>query len=338
MSGASPDRAAVLAIMEPVRSADTLPSVDLPLEGRVSGKVREAWPLPDGRRLLVTTDRLSAFDRIIGAVPHKGQVLNQLSAWWFDRTADIVANHVVEVPDPNALIAVDASPLPVEVVVRGRLTGSTSTSLLPRYEAGERVLYGHRLPDGLTPHGPLGEPLITPTTKADKGDHDQPVTCDEVVSLGLVDEGLWNQVQKVAVELFRRGEQIAADAGFVLADTKYEFGLGPDGELLLIDEVHTPDSSRFWSIESLEERLAAGRSPESYDKEPVRLALKDLGYTGDGPPPELPDHVWAETSARYVTLYQALTSSAFEPGTEPASDRLARNLIAHLPGRPGGDA
>jgi phosphoribosylaminoimidazole-succinocarboxamide synthase len=319
-----------------VGAAPTLSSVDLPLDGRTSGKVRETWPLAGGRRLLVTTDRLSAFDRIIGVVPHKGQVLNQLSAWWFARTADIVANHMIEAPDPNALIAIDADPLPVEVVVRGRLTGSTSTSLLPRYQAGERVLYGHRLPDGLTPHGPLGRPLITPTTKAEGGQHDRPVTCDEVVTLGLVDEGLWHRIERVALELFRRGERLAAEAGFVLADTKYEFGLGPDGDLLLIDEVHTPDSSRFWSVGSLEQRLAAGRAPESFDKEPVRLALRELGYRGDGPPPELPEEVWAETSARYVALYEAVTSSTFEPGAQPAAQRLATNLAPHLPVGAGG--
>ncbi len=304
--------------------------VDLPLDGQTSGKVRETWPLPDRRRLLVTTDRLSAFDRVIGAVPHKGQVLNELAAWWFAKTRDIVANHVIEVPDPNALIAVDADPLPIEVVVRGRLTGSTSTSLLPRYQAGERVLYGHRLPDGLEPHGSLGEPLITPTTKAEQGEHDQPITCDEVTELGLVEPGLWAQVQKVAIELFTRGEQMAADAGFILADTKYEFGLAPDGELLLIDEVHTPDSSRFWAIDSLEERLADGRSPESFDKEPVRLALKEIGYSGDGEPPSLPDQVWAETSDRYVHLYQSLTGLRFEPGRQPANDRLEANLASVL--------
>ncbi len=317
-------------MMEPVLSDQTLSTVDLELEGRTSGKVREAWPLPSGKRLLVTTDRLSAFDRIIGAVPHKGQVLNQLSAWWFAKTSDIVANHVVSVPDPNALVAVDAAPLPVEVVVRGRLTGSTSTSLLPRYQAGERVLYGHTLPEGLEPHGSLGQPLITPTTKAEQGEHDQPVTCDEVVELGLVEPGLWAEVQKVAIELFTRGEQLAGDAGFILADTKYEFGMSPDGELLLIDEVHTPDSSRFWAIDSLEERLAAGKSPESFDKEPVRLALKDIGYNGDGEPPTLPDEVWAETSARYVHIYESLTGSAFEPGAQPAADRLRDNLAPVL--------
>lgn len=292
--------------------------------------MRDAWPLPDRRRLLVTTDRLSAFDRVIASVPHKGQVLNQLAAWWFAKTADIVANHVIDLPDPNALLAVDADPLPVEVVVRGRLTGSTSTSLLPRYEAGERVLYGHRLPDGLTAHGALHEPLITPTTKAEQGEHDQPVTCDEVTELGLVEPGLWAEVQKVAVELFTRGTRIAEDAGFVLADTKYEFGMSPDGELLLIDEVHTPDSSRFWAIESLEQRLADGRSPESFDKEPVRLALKAIGYTGDGEPPELPEDVIEATSARYVELYESLTGLAFEPGDQPADERLQANLAPLL--------
>ncbi|MCP3992345.1 MAG: phosphoribosylaminoimidazolesuccinocarboxamide synthase [Actinomycetia bacterium] len=306
----------------------TLETIHLDLPDHRSGKVRESWCLPAGRRLLITTDRISAFDRVLGTVQHKGQVLNQLAAWWFARTSDIVANHVIEVPDPNALVAIDAEPLPVEVVVRGRLTGSTSTSLLPRYEAGDRLLYGYRLPDGLSPHGPLSEPLITPTTKAEDGDHDQPVTCDEVVELGLVEEGLWSQIQKAALELFERGTSIAADAGFILADTKYEFGIAPNGELLLIDEVHTPDSSRYWAAESLDERLAAGRSPESFDKEPVRLALAAAGYRGDGPPPDLDDRVRADTTSRYVELYERLTGLAFEPGREPIESRLVANLSA----------
>ncbi|MGF1595849.1 MAG: phosphoribosylaminoimidazolesuccinocarboxamide synthase [Acidimicrobiales bacterium] len=311
-------------------SGATLSTLELDLPGHTSGKVREAWRLPDGRRLLITTDRISAFDRVVGTVPHKGQVLNQLSAWWFARTADIVANHVLEVPDPNALVAVDAEPLPVEVVVRGRLTGSTSTSLLPRYERGERLMYGYELPEGLAAHGPLPEPLITPTTKATDGDHDQPVTCDEVVELGLVGEGLWAQIQKAALELFERGERLAADAGFVLADTKYEFGLGPGGDLLLIDEVHTPDSSRFWAIDTIEDRLRAGLAPESFDKEPVRLAMKAAGYAGDGPPPTLAPNVVADTTRRYVELYERLTGLTFEPGDEPIEGRLVANLDAVL--------
>ncbi len=347
-------------MMEDVGVPDTLASFDLPLalhaapeavepsgprSGRRSGKVRESWPLTGGRRLLVTTDRLSAFDRIIGTVANKGQVLNQLSGWWFARTADIVANHLLEIPDPNAAIVIDAEPLPIEVVVRARLTGSTSTSLLPRYEAGERDLYGHRLPDGLAAHGPLDHPIITPTTKAggeaghansghansghSEAGHDEPVGVDEVVDRGLLDRDQWDHVKAVALELFDRGQRMAADAGFVLADTKYEFGL-VDGQLLLIDEVHTPDSSRYWSIDSLQSRLDAGLGPESFDKEPVRLALRQLGYSGDGPPPELPESVLAETSARYVTLYESLTGQRFEPGERPIEPRLTRNLHRHV--------
>ena len=307
----------------------SLKSLRIDLPGHTSGKVRESWQLPAGRRLLVTSDRLSAFDRVIGLVPHKGQVLNQLAAWWFDRTSGIVANHVVSVPDPNALVAIDAAPLPVEVVVRGRLTGSTSTSILPRYLAGERTLYGHILPDDLTPHGPLPEPIITPTTKAAAGRHDTPISVDEVVTSGLLDADLWHRIQRIALELFAHGAKTAADAGFVLADTKYEFGLDPDGELLLIDEVHTPDSSRFWAIDGLAERLAEGSGPEGFDKEPVRLALLAAGYTGDGPPPALDPSVWSQTSDRYIDLYQRLTGHTFEPGDHPIEDRLHRNL-AHL--------
>jgi phosphoribosylaminoimidazole-succinocarboxamide synthase len=309
-----------------VGAAKTLDRISFGLPEHTSGKVREAWKLPDERRLLVTTDRLSALDRVIGLVPHKGQVLNELAAWWFNLTSDIVANHVISVPDPNVLIAVDATPLPVEVVVRGRLTGSTSTSVLPRYRAGERNLYGYQLPDGIPDHGPLPEPLITPTTKASDGGHDQPTTVHEVASSGLVDPGLWSEIQKVALELFRRGVEVAAGAGFVLADTKYEFGLAPDGELLIIDEMHTPDSSRFWAAESLEDRLARGLGPESFDKEPVRLALAATGFTGDGPIPELPADVWEAASARYVELYERLTGQGFVPGQQPAENRIFTNL------------
>lgn len=303
-----------------------LSDLTLDLPGHRAGKVRETWQLPDGKRLLVTTDRLSAFDRIIGLVPHKGQVLNQLAAWWFEQTADIVANHVVSMPDPNALIAVDARPLPVEVVVRARLTGSTSTAILPRYLAGERLLYGHTLPDGLVAHGPLPEPIVTPTTKAADGDHDEPITVAEVAEQGLVEPELWERIQRIALELFARGADIADRAGFVLADTKYEFGLGPDDELLLIDEMHTPDSSRYWSKATLEERLAAGQAPDGYDKEPVRLALKAAGYGGEGSPPELPPEVWQQTSDRYVELYERLTDRTFVPGQQPANERILANL------------
>lgn len=311
-------------------STNTLSTVTLDLPGRVSGKVREIWPLADQRRLLITTDRLSAFDRIIGLVPHKGQVLNQLAAWWFDQVADLVPSHVVAVPDPNALIAVDARPLPVEVVVRARLTGSTSTAVLPRYLAGERSMYGHEFPDGLEPHGALPQPIITPTTKALAGQHDEPTTSEAIVAEGLVDAALWDEVQQIALAIFERGQAVAADAGFVLADTKYEFGLDPDGQLIIIDEMHTPDSSRYWDASTLEARLAEGKAPDGYDKEPVRLALKAVGYTGEGEPPVLPEQVWLETSARYVELYERLTGVSFQPAEQPAQQRIEANVADHL--------
>jgi phosphoribosylaminoimidazole-succinocarboxamide synthase len=302
---------------------DTLDLGDLPgLTDHRSGKVRESWSMPGGRRLLVTTDRLSAFDRVIGTVAHKGQVLNELSAWWFGRTADLVDNHLLAVPDPNVSVVVDARPLPVEVVVRARLTGSTSTSLLPRYEAGARRLYGHELPDGLERHGPLPEPLVTPTTKARTGGHDEPIEPDEVVTRGLVGAELWDRIQTTALALFARGAAVAAAAGFVLADTKYEFGTASDGRLLLIDEVHTPDSSRYWASASLDERLAQGLEPESFDKEPIRLALRAAGYRGDGPPPLLDAGVWEQTSARYVALFEGLTGQEFRPAPGPARLRI----------------
>ena len=299
---------------------------DLSLPDSRDGKVRTSYRLSEGRRLFVTTDRLSAFDRIIAGVPYKGQVLNQLAAWWFETTRDIVANHALSMPDENALIGIEANPLPVEVIVRGRITGVTSTSLWRRYHEGARVIYGHTLPDGLVKNQALPAPLVTPTTKAEQGAHDEALTCDEVVTRGLVVKPLWDHVQHVAVALFNRGVEQAAKAGIVLADTKYEFGLGPDGELLLIDEVHTPDSSRFWVASNLEERLAKGEEPESFDKEVVRRALDAVGFRGDGPVPDMPPEIWAETSARYIDCYERLTGHTFVPGSYPVGPRLAENV------------
>ncbi len=301
-------------------------AVDLPLPGRRDGKVRVSYELPGGRRLFVTTDRLSAFDRVLAAVRYKGQVLNQLAVWWFAQTTHVVANHALSQPDPNALVAIDAQPLPVEVVVRGRLTGSTSTSLLRRYRDGERTMYGCRFADGMTAHQELATAIVTPTTKAHDGGHDEPIAPADVVAKGLVDGAVWDEVMDVAVQLFERGRSVAEAAGLVLADTKYEFGVGPDGDLLLIDEVHTPDSSRFWVAESLDERLARGDEPESLDKEPFRLALGAIGYRGDGPPPALPASVLDETERRYIRAYEQLTGTAFVPGAYPVPTRLRASL------------
>src|SRR6056297_2894772 len=269
-----------------VPPVEPLDDVHLPLDDRREGKVRISYALPHGRRLFVTTDRLSAFDRIIACVPWKGQVLNQLSMWWFEHTRDVVANHAISTPDPNVLVAHEARPLPVEVVVRGYITGVTDTALWTAYARGERSIYGHDLPDGLSKNDPLPTPIITPTTKGGADGHDVPITCDEVGNGGLVDADLWIRVQQAALAVFARGVERGRDAGLILADTKYEFGLGDDGTLLLIDEVHTPDSSRWWVADSYAERVAAGDEPESLDKEVVRRALAAVGFRGDGPVPD----------------------------------------------------
>ena len=311
--------------------------IDLPLPDRRDGKVRVSYALPDadgeGRRLFVTTDRLSAFDRIIAGVPYKGQVLNQLAAWWFAETADIVPNHVVAVPDPNLLVARAATPLPVEVVVRGYITGVTSTSLWQQYADGAREIYGHRFPDGLRKNTVLPNVLVTPTTKGNDGAHDVPLTVAEVAQRGLVEHRRWGEVVEAAIQLFQRGQQKAAEAGLILADTKYEFGTAADGSLLLIDEMHTPDSSRYWVADSYEDRLAAGEEPESLDKEVVRRALLTAGYRGDGDPPALPAEVWSETTRRYITAFERLTGTSFEPGAYPVPPRIMENL-RHVPESP----
>ena len=267
---------------------NVLTDIHLDLPGRRVGKVRVSYDLPDERRLFVTTDRLSAFDRIVAAVPFKGQVLNQLADWWFGTTRHIVDNHSIAQPDPNVLVAVAATPLPVEVIVRGHITGVTSTSLWRQYAEGGRVLYGHRLPDGLRKNTELPSPLITPTTKADAGLHDEALTCAQVTELGLVGPALWGRVQEAALALFEHGRTVARGAGLILADTKYEFGLAPDGRLLLIDEVHTPDSSRYWEAASYEQRLAAQEEPESLDKELVRRPWPTAASAATVTPPSCP--------------------------------------------------
>lgn len=307
-------------------NTETFTDIDLPLPGRIAGKVRVSYALPDDRRLFITTDRLSAFDRHIADIPGKGQVLNELSAWWFERTRDLVPNHLLSVPDPNTLVARAAQPLPVEVIVRGRITGVTPTSLWMRYAQGERLIDGYRLPDGLRKNDALPAFLITPTTKAGPGGHDEPLSCADVAARGLVAPDLWERIQAIALRLFARGVETAAGTGLILADTKYEFGLDRDGQLLLIDEVHTPDSSRFWIAATAEERLASGAEPESADKEIVRRALAASGWRGEGPVPVLPEAVRTETARCYVRTYEMLTGRRFVPAATPATPRIIANL------------
>lgn len=304
-----------------------LAETELPSLGeRRQGKVRDIYGLGGGRCLLVTTDRLSAFDRVLGLVPYKGQVLNELSGHWFQVTRDIVPNHLLSLPDPNAALVRECQALPVEIVVRGYITGVTTTSLWYHYSRGVRELYGLTLPEGLRKNDRLPQPVITPTTRATgPGGRDERITGAEIVARGLVPADIYRRIEEVALALFARGGQVAARAGLILVDTKYEFGLC-QGELTLIDEVHTPDSSRFWRADTYPERLAAGQEPQSYDKELVRLWYAERGYTGDGEPPAWSSELALQVAERYIDLYERLTGRAFRPGEYPAGPRLERNL------------
>jgi len=295
---------------------------------RSSGKVRDWYPASDGRRILVTTDRLSAFDRVVAAVPWKGQVLNQLSAWWNEKTADIVPNHLLSVPDPNVSVVKELSPLPVEVIVRGYITGVTSTALWRRYEEGDREIYGYSFPEGLKKNQKLPAPIITPTTKAAEGMHDERLTCAEIVEKGIVAPAVWARMEEAALKLFERGSAVARKAGVILVDTKYEFGLDEKGEVTLMDEIHTPDSSRFWRAGSYEDRLSRGEEPELFDKEFVRMRYAELGYRGDGVVPALPADVWIDVGLLYQSVFEILTGNEFIPGKYPAKDRIAGSLAA----------
>ncbi len=303
-----------------------LAETNLPLSNKQSGKVRDWYNLPNGQRLIVTTDRLSAFDIILAKIPFKGQVLNQLSAWWFEQTQDIIPNHIVSLPDPNAAIVRTAEPILVEVIVRGYITGVTSTALWYRYSLGERDIYGYQFPEGLQKNALLPEPIITPTTKGGATGHDERLTCAEVVEKGLLDKKTWDQVQSAALAIFKRGQEVAGKAGLILVDTKYEFGIAADGSVVLIDEVHTPDSSRFWKVDSYQERFSAGEDPENFDKEFVRIAYADKGYRGAGAIPSMPDELWASASERYIQIYEMLTGTTFEAGSYPIEPRLLSNL------------
>ncbi len=303
-----------------------LAKTSLPLPGKQSGKVRDWYDLPKGKRLLVTTDRLSAFDRVLACVPYKGQVLNQLSAWWFKQTEGIIPNHLVSIPDPNAAVVHTLRPMAVEVIVRGYITGVTTTALWYRYSLGERQIYGYTFPEGLRKNERLPEPIITPTTKGGATGHDERLTCAEVVQKGLLDAGTWDRVQAAALAIFKCGQAAAQKAGLILVDTKYEFGLADDGSVMLIDEVHTPDSSRFWQEETYDECFAGGREPENFDKEFVRIAYAEKGYRGDGEIPAMPDDLWAAASTRYITIYEILTGREFEAGSYPIEPRLEQNL------------
>jgi phosphoribosylaminoimidazole-succinocarboxamide synthase len=304
----------------------TLESTDLPgLGRRIEGKVRDNY-VAGGRRTIVVTDRVSCFDVVVGTLPFKGQVLNQVAAFWFERTREIAPNHLLSVPDPCVSVVSECEPLPVEFVWRAHLTGVTSTSIWTAYERGDRVYCGHRLPEGLHKHEALPEPLLTPTTKAEKGAHDEVASRDELVARGAITADRFDEAERMTRALFLAGRRWAESRGLILVDTKYELGLAPDGSLLVIDEIHTPDSSRYWWRESYEQAMRQGRDPEALDKEYVRRWLVSKGYRGEGTPPPLPDEVRCEAARRYVEAYETVTGLAFEPDVQAPLPRIRRNL------------
>ena len=303
-----------------------LETLDLPLGPKARGKVRDLWDVDD-RRIIVTTDRQSAFDRVLGTVPYKGQVLTAMAAWWFGRTTDIVPNHLLGVPDPNVMVVRRARVWPVEMVIRGYITGVTTTSLWYAYSRGEREIYGLPFPDGLRKNQALPEPLITPTTKESDGGHDQKLTRDELLARGIVPRDVYEAMEEATRRLFARGQQLASERGFLLVDTKYEFG-DVDGCLTLVDEIHTVDSSRFWRAGSYEERFAAGREPDTFDKEFLRRWYVDHGYDGIGVPPPMPADLAERMSRLYIEAYEGVTGERFVPDDRPPAERIERNLRA----------
>ena len=296
---------------------------------RITGKVRDSYLDPErapGRRTIVVSDRVSCFDRVVGTIPLKGQILNQMAAFWFRQTGDLVRNHLIEVPDPNVSIVEECKTLPVEFVMRGYLTGSTSTSIWTAYEKGVRNYCGHTLPEGLHRHEKLAKPILTPTTKAEHGDHDELTSRETLIARGAVSEALYDEAHAIAQRLFAEGTRFAEKQGLILVDTKYEMGLSADGEIVVIDEIHTPDSSRYWRLDSYAKALSEGSSPVSIDKEYVRLWLGEQGYKGDGTPPELPIEVRVEAAIRYIAAFEQVSGQSFKPDLEAPTERIKRNL------------
>jgi phosphoribosylaminoimidazole-succinocarboxamide synthase len=289
------------------------------------GKVRDNYS-KDGKRVIVVSDRLSAFDVVLGTIPFKGQVLNQLAAYWFEETKHLAPNHILDVPDANVTIAVECEPLPVEMVVRSYLTGVTSTSIWRHYEQGSRLYAGHVLPDGMKKNQPLPRALVTPSTKAEKGGHDETVSREELIARGQIDAALFDRLSEMCLQMFAFGQERARSRGLILVDTKYELGRAPDGKIVFIDEIHTPDSSRYWYADDYEARLAKGEEPRSLDKEYVRRHFAAIGYTGDGTPPPIPDDVRVEAARRYIAAFELVTGRTFVPDTRDPLPRIRKSL------------
>ena len=289
---------------------------------RYAGKVRDSYTRGD-TRFLITSDRISCFDVVVTLVPFKGQALNQMAVNWFGQTEDIVSNHLIDVPDPNVMVAKNLDMLPIEVIVREYITGSAWRD----YQAGKSIS-GVELPKGLRASEKLPETIITPSTKAEQGEHDLPISEAEILGRGLVEKQLWEEIKEVSMALFRRGQEVAARHGLIFVDTKYEFGL-VNGKLTLADEIHTMDSSRFWINSSYLERFERGEAPEMLDKEPTRQWLISKGYQGEGEIPEFTDQHRIDLSRHYISAFERITGGEFSAEVGPALERVERNLRAY---------
>ena len=314
--------------------ANCLTDAEIPeLPNFQRGKVRDSYDLPDGRRVMIATDRQSAFDIVLAAVPFKGQVLNETALFWFEETRDICPNHVIDYPDPNVAVAKRLDMLPVEMVVRDYLMGSTETSIWPMYERGKRLMYGHEFPDGLVKNQKLSGTILTPTTKADVGGHDAPITAAEIVEQNLLSQNVWDELAEKSLALFARGREIAASNGLILVDTKYEFGLDMNGQITIADEIHTPDSSRYWMADSYVAKMDAGENPENLDKEFLRLWISERCDPYKDDIPEIPAETLMAFSGKYVKLFEQVTGRNFEkpPSAQSIRDRVRDSLARALP-------
>lgn len=313
---------------ERIREAlgNCLTETKLSLGEKITGKARDLYDLGD-RLVLITTDRQSAFDRVLAAIPFKGHVLNMTSAWWFEQTRHIVPNHVLSVPDPNVTVAKKCTVFPIEIVVRGYITGSTNTALWTVYKNGQRRYCGNDLPDGMAKNQKLSTNILTPTTK--EQDHDRPISPEEIVSESWMTAEDWERCSQAALELFAFGQAEAAERGLILVDTKYEMGRDENGEIILVDEIHTPDSSRYWITDTYEQCMQEGKEPDNVDREFLRLWFRDNSdpYKDEVLPPA-PDDLLVELSRRNIYLYEKITGRSFEfpDANQPIERRLESNL------------
>lgn len=315
----------------------SLETLDLLNRGKkLQGKVRDFY-IEKNHRIIITTDRQSAFDVNLGVIPYKGAVLNQLAAFWFSKTKDIIPNHVLTIPDPNVTIARNLKPIPIEMIVRGYMSGVTKTSIWYSYQNGERNIYGISFPDGLTKNDKLPKPVITPTThgspstgSGSSSGHDERLTKKEILEKKLIDRKTYEKMEQAALALFSFGSKLAEKQGLILVDTKYEFGLDETGRLHIMDEMHTPDSSRFWIKKTYKKRIAKGLEPENFDKEFLRLWYFKRGYRGDGTPQKMTKELVTALSKRYISVYEKLTGKKFKKFVYPIQNRIIKNIDMYL--------